>query len=753
MFLLFNKSKGQLLQSIILLLCISFTFLRAHDKRKIDSLYTIIKTSSVDTVKINAQIRIASILMKTDSLKGFHEIKKATYALNGIKDESFFFRSGDKMCKIFNSCEMYSKANEYWQLFLSKAKEKNNRMWQARYYSRIGGLMQSLDLSKQCIAYFDSALVAAKGGDEKVLAVIYMYKGRAHYDNGDYKNAMDNYINSQRYYERNQWLNVDYGHLLHFIGSVFKQQHFYDKALMYYEKELTLARQIQNKPLEAEALYLCAAMYGTNGNLDKETEYSLLALEIYRAEKNRRMEGLILGNLSNNYYDRKDLKKAIQCCEQALAIYVESGEITNLAPTYRSLGDYYSQSGQHKKALEFLQKALDAAYKIETKQLLNRSEVTKSMAFAYSRLGDFKSAFNLILKHRDLEDSLSNQSNTEYLHSLETQYQTEKKEKEIVLLNADKKIRDEELLRKQAQSKALIVICILGLIIASVSAFAFLNKRKTSKILSKQVNEINHQHSIIKEKNKDITDSIQYAKRLQDAVFPEPSVLNKFFSESFVFFRPKDIVSGDYYWFEQTEDKIFVIVGDCTGHGVPGAFMSILGHNLLNQIILEEKITDPAEILRTLDKRVSNALNKKGAKKEYNDGMDIAICVIDKTKNVLGFSGANRPLIIKRGQELIELKPNKFGIGGIEDDRCKLFGKHEMEVKESDILYLFSDGYYDQFGGPNGKKFKYKNLVEHISSISSKPLAQQEEILSNTFQNWQGNLEQLDDVCVVGVKI
>ncbi|MBA3664131.1 MAG: tetratricopeptide repeat protein [Bacteroidetes bacterium] len=727
--------------------------LKADDGGKIDSLYKIIKTSTSDTVKINAQLKIAAILMKNDSIKGIHEMKKVFYALSNITDRKYYFRTLDKIGKIFLQREMTQKARYYFETGLNKARTDGNREWQARYLARIAMVIQSLDLSKQCIAYFDSALAVARGGEEKLLSDILMYKGRAHYDIGEYKPAMEHYIEAQRLFEKNKWWNVDYGHLLHFIGSVFKQQNFYDKALGYYEKELALARQIDNKSLEAEALYLSAAMYGSMGNLDKELEYEETALKMYREESNYKMQALILGNLSNNYADRKDYRKAIQYCEKAIELYLLTGQLNNRAPTYRSLGDYHYKLGNPKLALEYYKKAMDAALKIETKQLLNRAEITQSMAFAYSGLGDFKTAFNLILEHRKLNDSLTNISNSEYMHSLETQYGTEKKEKEIALLNAGKKIHDEEMLRKEARAKTLIIICILGLILAGVSIFAFLNKRKTSQLLGKQVNEINYQNTIIKEKNKDITDSIQYAKRLQEAVFPEADILNNHFAESFVLFRPKDIVSGDFYWFEEVEDKMFVIVGDCTGHGVPGAFMSILGHNLLNQVILEEGITDPGGILQTLDKRVSNALNKKGSKKEYNDGMDIAVCVIDKKKNTLSFAGANRPLIIKRGEELIELKPNKFGLGGIEDDRCKLFGKHEKELMANDILYIFSDGYYDQFGGPNGKKFKYKNLIDRIKTISSKPLTEQCEILSKTFETWQGNLEQLDDVCVVGVKI
>jgi len=181
--------------------------------------------------------------------------------------------------------------------------------------------------------------------------------------------------------------------------------------------------------------------------------------------------------------------------------------------------------------------------------------------------------------------------------------------------------------------------------------------------------------------------------------------------------------------------------------------MSILGHNLLNQIILEEKIHAPSQILRILDSRVSTALNKKSNREENNDGMDIIVCAIDKRNGKLQYAGANRPLIINRGNELIDLKPNKHSIGGIQTDTVKVFMQEQIDLKMDDALYLFSDGYADQFGGPKGKKFKYKQLTEFILNIGSKPLKDQKTILLNTLEEWKGNLEQVDDVCIIGVKI
>jgi serine phosphatase RsbU (regulator of sigma subunit) len=734
--------------------------LLADSGRKLDSLYTILKTSKNDTVKVNAHLKIVSTLMKKDTVKGMHEVKKIMYSIDALSNKPFAFKSLEKIGKICQANGMLQKARYYWDLALAKSKQEKNTEWQSKFYLKIAEFLQREDYLKQSLLYFDSALAVTKTTDEKLRCNILMLKGRAHYDNGDYKTAMDNYIESQRLFEKNKWQTTEYGHLLHFIGSVFKRQNFRDKALNYYEKELALAREIKSKTLEAEALYLAAAMYGELGNLDKELDYELKSLKLYREEGRDNSVALILVNLSNNYAARGDLKTAINNCEEALAIYTHIGETDKESFVYRCLGDYYSRMGQHQKAINYLKKAMDIAKKVETKQLLYRTEITESMAFAYSNMGDYRSAFNTLLQHRSLNDSLNNQSNAEYLSNLEKHYQTEKKEKEIALLNADKNLQKVELDKSNAiveqqktQRNALILGCVLVVIIAGISIVAFINKRKTSKLLSKQVDEINHQNGIIKERNKDITDSIQYAKRLQEAVFPEANKLNEYFAESFVLFRPKDIVSGDFYWFEEVENKTIIIVGDCTGHGVPGAFMSILGHNLLNQIILEDKITSPAKILNLLDKRVSNALNKRDSKEETNDGMDMVICVVDKAKNSLTYAGANRPLVIRRGEKLIELKPDKHAIGGIQDSTCKLFSQQEITIQANDVLYMFSDGYYDQFGGPRGKKFKYKQLASSILSIAAFSLEEQKTILSDTLESWRGNLEQVDDVCVIGVKI
>ncbi len=736
-------------------------FTQTYSANKIDSLFALLQTEKTDTGRINLRFKIAGILFKEDTVAVKREVNFILAGLKKIGDKNFILKSYDKLGRLFYNNKLDSRANEYYKNGLRIAKENKLNEWIVKFYMRLANVMQNDGLSKQSIAYFDSAITYTTGLSEKTIADVYKSKGRAHYDIGEYKIAMHFYVLSQKIYEKNNLLTAEYGYLLHYIGSVFKRQNQYSLALEYYEKELALARKIKDTHLEAEALYLCAAMYGEKGLPEKEIEYELKALAIYKAEGNEQAEALILGNISGYYGSIKEYQKAVDYCLQALEIYKHTGDGEKEAWVYNSLGHYYANLGEHKKAMAYLNKAEEAVMKVETKQLLYLTDIKRDKAFLFADLNNYKEAFENLLDHQSLKDSLENKENREYLHTLATQYETEKKEKEIELLNKDKAVQVAEIATKENQRNFLVIVVVLVLIIAGFSIYAFVNKKRITRILAQQVDEINLKNHEIQEKNKDITDSIQYAKRLQDAVFPDPVELTNFFEEAFILFRPKDIVSGDFYWFEEFGNKALLVVGDCTGHGVPGAFMSIMGHNLLNTIVLEEKVWEPAQILKLLDQKVMATLNKKMSTQSYREGMDMAILLINKRENKITFAGANRPLLINRNGNVIEYKANKFAIGGGYDtpldegysDSKKLFTQHEVKLQENDLLYMFSDGYHDQFGGPKGKKFKYKYLQEVLMTTAQNGLRQQGEVLETMFEEWKGSLEQLDDVTVVGIKL
>jgi serine phosphatase RsbU (regulator of sigma subunit)/streptogramin lyase len=294
-------------------------------------------------------------------------------------------------------------------------------------------------------------------------------------------------------------------------------------------------------------------------------------------------------------------------------------------------------------------------------------------------------------------------------------------------------------------------ICIV-LIIAGVFGFI---KHRTSrienekKILETKVEERTHE---LAQKNRDITSSIEYAKRIQQAILPPMEEIKQFLPESFILYLPKDIVSGDFYWFGEQGDKLVMVAADCTGHGVPGALMSMIGHNLLNQIVLEKGITQPSTILNHLNSMVQAALKQGVSTIDTTDGMDVALCCFNKKTNELEYAGANRPLIIAGTGELRKIDPDKMPIGGSQIGMERSFKNHSHKVKPGEVVYIFSDGYADQFGGDKGKKFMMKRFLEILQEIKDMPVREQENYLLNAILQWRGDNEQVDDILVIGIK-
>lgn len=257
----------------------------------------------------------------------------------------------------------------------------------------------------------------------------------------------------------------------------------------------------------------------------------------------------------------------------------------------------------------------------------------------------------------------------------------------------------------------------------------------------------------IDEKNKDLIASIEYARLIQDAIFPSAHSIKSILPNSFLLYKPKEIVSGDFLWLEKVGDKIFIAAVDCTGHGVPGAFMSIVGHNLLNETVLEHKIHTPSEILNKLNEGIQHTLKETVANHLVRDGMDIALCCIHPKLQIVEFAGAYNPLYLVRDGFLREFKADKFPIGMSWNGNAKSFQNSTIEYMPGDMIYLFTDGYADQFGGPNGKKFKYERFQSLLRTISTMPIYEQREILNSEFINWKEDLVQIDDVMVVGIRL
>ncbi|MFD1551461.1 hypothetical protein DNU06_13335 [Putridiphycobacter roseus] len=277
-------------------------------------------------------------------------------------------------------------------------------------------------------------------------------------------------------------------------------------------------------------------------------------------------------------------------------------------------------------------------------------------------------------------------------------------------------------------------------------------ERNLERKVEERTEEVVKQREKVQELYKDVRDSIVYAKRLQNSILPTQEKVKSICPQSFILYKPKDIVSGDFYWFEKINNKSIFSIVDCTGHGVPGAFMSLLGSNGLNSALKEGKLSQPAAMLDYLNKSIFESLNKSDITNEVRDGMDVALCAIDHDTLELEYSGANNPLYIIRDGEFIIIKANKIAIGSFAPGEAN-FDNHKVQLQKGDSVYIFSDGYPDQFGGPKGRKLMYNRFREYLLEISNNPIELQGELLNTRLMAWQGKMDQIDDILVIGLKI
>lgn len=368
----------------------------------------------------------------------------------------------------------------------------------------------------------------------------------------------------------------------------------------------------------------------------------------------------------------------------------------------------------------------------------------------YLQMGNIEESYKYYKLYAQIKDSVLYENQYAQIALVQTKLENEKKSAKILVQEQENKILEAESGRKQIVIYAAVVLCLVGGFFVYILSVRNKEKREANKLLQQQKEQIESQKLIVEVQNKELTDSINYAQTIQKAILPELSDIKTAFPNSFVYFKPRDIVSGDFYWFRQKGDRKYIAAVDCTGHGVPGALMSMVSNTLLHEIVDNKNIVQPSEILDELKKDIIRSLKQTGVSGENKDGMDIALCMVEGDK--LEFAGANNPLWIIRNNELTQIKGDSQPVG-ISHGEEKKFTNHTIDLAPGTSFYVLTDGYADQFGGPKGKKFKYAQLKELLLSISSYASNLQSEKLNETFQHWKGNLEQVDDVLVIGVKI
>lgn len=554
--------------------------------------------------------------------------------------------------------------------------------------------------------------------------------------------------------------------ILNKIIPVFEKQNKYSSIAKSYSMKSIIANKIKEATNAIEYNKKAFNFYKKDNNLEgqiatltnlshiyiKFKEYdsayvtlnNLFHYEIKMTNKDRYF---FYQNFGNYYYEINDFNNAIINYKKA-SNYAKEENLTDSYVTILTLiSSPYRKKKEYKTALSYIEESIALANKFNF--IYEQNEAYNELILIYESMNDFKRAYLTKLINDSINNEIYNIEKINRINQFENQLKLAEKEK--VITQQQLNLKEVQLNHSNAKAKitTLIFVLIICILLIAIVSFVFIRAKKLNQKINHQKEEIENQKTIVEVKNKEITSSIAYAKRIQSAILPPKSQVNELLPNSFIFYLPKDIVAGDFYWMQKIDDKILFAVADCTGHGVPGAMVSVVCDNALNRATRELNIFQPSKILDAVSKIIIETFEK--SENDVKDGMDIAICSWNTKTNVLEYAGANNSLYLVRNGELIETKADKQPIG--KSIKRNEFTNNIIEIQKNDTIYLFTDGFADQFGGEKGKKFMYKVFKEMLTTYSSLPIIEQKEAIQSTFFKWKESHEQVDDVCVLGVKL
>ena len=679
---------------------------------KVDSLKMIVAGLGEDTTRVNTLNSIADELYRAnpdEAIRYGSEARNLAEQLNYPEGEAL---ANKNIGLGFYMQAEFTEALRYWEPALALYEELGDNQMVANLESNLGAIYLTTGKYVEAMELFLPALKKAEElNDSTRISTLLLNIGVIYAESpGTWDEALVYYHRAIEMGEALGDLNVTGIGTLN-LGQIYVNREEPDSALYFFEKSLTI---LTSGIDIASVLNLIAGIYSEKGEYSKALTFHRDALELARKENaQRETVGILLG-MASTYENLGNPAKAIEYYKEAEAIAEETG----------------------------LEEELSGAY--------------LGLANNYAEIADYPNAYkNLSLKN-DIDDVMYLIQSENKVSELMNSYQIEKRQNEITLLEQKNEIS--QLLTKK-QKAISWVIGVFGLLILAMAVGIYNRMR----FIRKTNQKINKQKEMI-------TDSITYAQRIQSAILPSPEKLEALLPEHFVLFKPKDIVSGDFYWIKEVQDHLIIVGADCTGHGVPGAFMSMLGITMFNDLIGDDCYDAPGAILDRLREKVKEMLVQQGNTDEQKDGMDLAITIFNKTTREVHFSGANNPLYIIRKKSVPEQKDLE-PYASIDNGDYRLFeikgdkqpiGTHWEEtpfrttsvyLKEQDSFYMFSDGYIDQFGGVDRKKFKSMNFKKLLLSVQKESLDNQRQTLEQTYDQWKGDYEQIDDIIVLGVKV
>lgn len=556
------------------------------------------------------------------------------------------------------------------------------------------------------------------------------------------------------------------------IGLILADEKSYDKALDYYKRSLRLKEQLNDKIGAAKCYNNIGIVCSNQRQYQQAVDYYLKALKLFQEINFKTGIIACYSNLGFEFSKLGQFDKAIEYNQKSLKIRLEQDDKNGIAISYSNIASLNvtladSTAKTQKEKVKYYQEAIRMGLKAlhlstELKALMLENQISQILYKAYRGVGDLPKALEYSEKYIITKDSIFQEEKTKALIEMEAVYQSDKKQKEIELLEKNKDLQNEEIAKQRLLRNSFIAGFIFILVIAFIILRSYNQKKKANLLLSSKNNEIEQQkneiqisHEIITEKNNLIIESIEYAKSIQEAILTSEEYLSKTFREHFVLFMPKDIVSGDFFWvYKSRNNKIFCVTADCTGHGVSGGFMTMIGNSLLNEIIIEDAVEEPNLILDKLRDSVIKTLNKDSGDSvlsKVRNGMDLSLCVIDLNTNKLLFSGANNGAYIIRNGQVIELRGDKQPIGI--HKKMIPFTLQELELQSDDLIYTFTDGYPDQLGGPEDTRFKISALKEIILSVCNLNMSSQKQKLLEESIKWRRLNDQTDDITVFAFRI
>lgn len=674
----------------------------AQNDRKADSLQEVLKKEVSDSAKVNVYNKLADYYRFKDASK--HQ----QYAMKAIKT---------------------SRAINYgWGL------ATGYNMY-AQYYENAA----RYDLALQ---YYDSALTKwSQMDNEDEVAHMYLNMANVYNRMGNYPMAADYTIRALKKQEKlNNTFGVAACNLV--LGNVYYQQNDIDGALRSYKLAFVMNRLSKNNPeFEGAVLGNIGAMYEQQGNYYLALHYMRIAVANFKKHGLDSKLGSTYNNIGACYRSLGQYDSAMYYGRMGLKQYTESNRPEGVANSLMSMGITEETYGSMDSAQLYFTRGATISKQIGARDL--EANFYDGLSAVYKSKKDFEKALYYSERYSDLYDSLHGIESTAAIEKTQKNYEIDKKNK-LMLQVQEAKVRADETYRRNLIYFTSAGFLLLGIIAAIVVLLR--NKQKHNALLEHKNNEISQQ-------KEEITASITYARRIQQSVMPDERILQKSGYEYFILNKPRDIVSGDFFWLAEKNGKTYIAVADCTGHGVPGALVSVIGVNLLNKILEQPGSPAPSEILELLHVMMIQTLNKDADARDTTDGMDIALLCIDKASSKASFAGAGRPLYHHDGNILHVVKGNRYSVAAEKSETEAPFFDIEVALKPGTSFYMSSDGYADQFGEATGKKFLSKNFHDLLSKVAFLPVKDQAKRIDEEFMKWKGNLEQVDDVLVLGIRI